>query len=300
MRIEKITGLNTAVVTPMFDDGTVNYDEIDHYAEFLIAQGLSGVFVNGSSGEGLLLGTDERKRVLRKWMKYSDRLNILVHVGHTSWVEAADLARDAGMLGVRAISAMGPCFMQPRSLEALVEFNAKVAAAAPDTPYYYYHIPVRSGVNFDMTGFLTQGSEQIPNLSGLKYTSQDTYMEFRCIRLQDGRFDILHGHDETYFLGLAMGARSGIGTSLNVNAPLFKKIVDAFNSGNLSEAAELQEQANRAVALMCRYNSIAGIKEMLSLAGVKAGPCRLPNGKLTLEQKADMKAGFTELFPTLL
>ncbi len=294
----KITGLNTAVVTPMYDDGTVNYDAIDGYAEFLISQGLSGVFVNGSSGESLLLNTEERKKVLRKWIRYADRLNILVHVGHTSYVEACELARDAGTLGVRAISAMGPCFMQPKTLEDLIAFNAKVAASAPDTPYYYYHIPIRSGVNFDMTRFLSQGAELIPNLTGLKYTSLDAFMEFKCIRLEGGRFDILHGKDETYFLGLTMGAQSGIGTSLNVNAPLFQKIVDAFRAGDLTEAANLQEQANRAVELMCRYNTIAGIKEMLSLCGIHSGPCRLPNGALTPVQKADIKKGFYELFPS--
>jgi len=298
MSMGKITGLNTAVVTPMYDDGTVNYDAIDGYAEFLISQGLSGVFVNGSSGESLLLNTEERKKVLRKWMRYADRLNILVHVGHTSYVEACELARDAGALGVRAISAMGPCFMQPKTLEDLIAFNAKVAASAPDTPYYYYHIPIRSGVNYDMTRFLSQGAELIPNLTGLKYTSQDAFMEFKCIRLEGGRFDILHGNDETYFLGLTMGAQSGIGTSLNVNAPLFQKIFDAFRAGDLTEAANQQEQANRAVELMCRYNTIAGIKEMLSLCGIHTGPCRLPNGALTPAQKADTKKCFYELFPS--
>ena len=296
MKIEKITGLNTAVVTPMFDDGSVNYDEIDRYAEFVIDQGLSGVFVNGSSGESLLLSTEERKKIVRKWMKYSDRLNILVHVGHTSYVEASELARDAGALGARAISSMGPCFMQPQTLADLIEFNAKIAQAAPDTPYYYYHIPTRTGVNFDMRQFLVQGAERIPNLTGLKYTSQDTYAEFNCIRLQNGRFDILHGHDETFFLGLAMGARSCIGTSLNVNAALFKKIADAFLAGDVQKAADYQEQANKAVELMCRYNIIACIKEMLSLCGVNAGPSRLPNGNLSPAQKADIKAGFSQLF----
>ena len=296
--MEKITGLNTAVVTPMYDDGTVNYDAIDGYAEFLIAQGLSGIFINGSSGESLLLSTEERKKVLRKWMRYADRLNILVHVGHTSYVEACELARDAGALGVRAISAMGPCFMQPNTLEDLIAFNAKVAASAPDTPYYYYHIPVRSGVNFDMTRFLSQGAERIPNLTGLKYTSQDTFMEFKCIRLEGGRFDILHGHDETFFLGLAMGAQSCIGTSLNVCAPLFSKIVESFGKGDLSGAADWQVRANRVVDLMCRYNIIATTKEMLALMGVRAGPARLPNGNLTPTQKADVKSGFFELFPS--
>lgn len=297
MEIEKIQGMNTAVVTPMFDDGSVNYDEIDHYAEFVIAQGLSGVFVCGSSGESLLLSTEERKQIVRRWMRYADRLNILVHVGHTSYVEACELARDAGKLGVRAISAMGPCFMQPQTLDDLIGFNAKIAAAAPETPFYYYHIPGRVGVDFDMTRFLAEGAERIPNLSGLKFTSQDTYTEFKCIRLQDGRFDILHGHDETFLLGLTMGARSCIGTSLNVNGPAFARIAAAFRDGDLERAEELQARANEVVDLMCRYNVIATIKEMLSLAGIKAGPARLPNGTLTPAQKADVKARFFELFP---
>jgi N-acetylneuraminate lyase len=148
-----------------------------------------------------------------------------------------------------------------------------------------------------MAAFLEKGSERIPNLSGLKYTSQDTFMEFKCIRLQEGRFDILHGHDETYFLGLAMGAKSGIGTSLNVCAPLFGKIVEAFEAGDLAGAADWQVRANQVIDLMCRYNIIATTKELLTSMGVKAGPPRLPNGSLTSAQKADLKAGFFDLYP---
>ena len=79
---------------------------------------------------------------------------------------------------------------------------------------------------------------------------------------------------------------------------MFGKIVESFDAGDLAGAAEWQARANRAVELMCRYNTIAGIKEMLTLVGVNAGPCRLPNGNLTPAQKADTKAGFFELFPS--
>ena len=298
MEIEKITGMNAAVITPMYDDGSVNYDEIDNYAEYLLTQGLSGIFINGSTGEGLLLSTEERKEILRRWMKYSDRLNILVHVGHTSYAEAAELARDAAQRGVRAISAMGPCFMQPETVDDLVEFNARIAAAAPDTPFYYYHIPGRSGVNFSMAEFLEKGAERIPNLCGLKYTSHDAFTEFKCIRLQDGRFDILHGHDETFVLGLTMGARSCIGTSLNINGPIFGKIAEAVLEGDMTRALELQVQANRTVDLMCRYNIISCIKEMVSQLGIKAGPARLPNANLTPAQRAEVRADFRAIFPS--
>ena len=75
-QIEKIKGLNVAVVTPMTQDGAVNLDVIPQYAEFLISQGVDGVFVNGSSGEGLLLSVEERMAVLEKWMPFSGKLNI--------------------------------------------------------------------------------------------------------------------------------------------------------------------------------------------------------------------------------
>ena len=82
------------------------------------------------------------------------------------------------------------------------------------------------------------------------------------------------------------------------DGPLFGRIAAAFREGDLAKAADLQVQANRAVDLMCRYNVIACIKEMLTLSGIKAGPARLPNGSLTPAQKADIKAGFFELFPS--
>ena len=90
-KIEKIRGLNVAVVTPMTEEGVINLDVIPQYAGFLINQGIDGVFVNGSSGEGLLLSVEERMAVLERWMEFSDKLNILVHVGHTSYVEARKL-----------------------------------------------------------------------------------------------------------------------------------------------------------------------------------------------------------------
>ena len=127
--IKKLTGLYTAVVTPMYDNGEVNLDAIDQYAEFLISRKLKGVFVNGSTGEGLLLDNQERKAIAERWMKYADKLDILVHVGSTSYKLAADLAAHAQGLGVKAISAMGPCFMQPGNITDLVSFNKKIAVA---------------------------------------------------------------------------------------------------------------------------------------------------------------------------
>lgn len=296
-QIEKIKGLNAAVVTPMTQEGDINLDVIPQYAEFLINQGIDGIFVNGSSGEGLLLSVEERMAVLEKWMQFSDRLNILVHVGHTSYVEAQKLAAHAGKLGVRAVSAMGPCFMQPRTMEDFIAFNKKIASAAPNTPFYYYHVPGYNGVNFPMDKFLEQASLEIPTLSGMKFTSQDVWEELNCVRVQDGRFDILHGHDETFVVGLQLGEHSGIGTSFNVYGKKFKQIISLYESGEIQAALDLQYEADKIVKVMCKYGAILGtIKQMLEILGVPVGPARLPNRNLTDVEKADLRSEMAKYF----
>ena len=95
-------------------------------------------------GESLFLDTEERKKVAEAWMKFSDRLKILVHVGSTSYRISSELAVHAGLIGADAISAM-VVFLQPNRVEELVQFNKLIAEKAPGIPYYYYHIPTTSG-----------------------------------------------------------------------------------------------------------------------------------------------------------
>lgn len=283
--MEKIKGLVAAAVTPMDARERLNLPAVDAYAQFLIRRGVRGVFVCGTTGEGLLMDNAERKREAEAWMPYADRLKILVHVGSTSYAVSRDLAAHAQAIGAHAISAMGPCFLQPAHAEELVGFNREIAAAAPETPYYYYHIPGTSGVNVGMVDFLTQAAPEIPTLTGVKYTSFNAMEEQEIIALDGGRFDILHGHDECLLTGLMLGARGGIGTSYNLTSLLYNDLLAAFERGELERARELQGEAIRFVHLMCNtVNAIAGMKAMLNIYGIDCGPCRLPLRNLSPEE----------------
>ncbi len=287
--MEKIKnkGLIAATVTPMDKHGNVNIPAIVPYAEYLIEEGIDGVFICGSTGESLLLDTDERKQVAEAWMKYAGRLKILVHVGSTSYKIAADLAKHSEEIGVDAISAMGPCFLPPSTVKELLEFNKIIAASAPSTPYYYYHIPTISGVRIDMLDFLTEAKGNIPTLNGIKYTSYNTMEMQECIEFDNKSYDILHGHDETLLNGLLLGATGGIGTTYNITAPLYKRLLENFYKGNMKEAVALQSEAVGFIRVLLKYvNSIVGIKAMLNILGIDCGPCRLPLRNLT---KAEMK-----------
>lgn len=282
LSLTRFKGLIAAVVTPMTEEGEVNLLGIDAYAKHLINIGVKGVFVNGTTGEGLLLDTKERIAITEEWMKYSSDLKILVHAGSTSIKVAQVIAEHAEKVGADAISCMGPCYLPPQRTKELVEFNKQIAEKAPNTPYYYYHIPNISGVHVDMVDFLKEGHKVIPNLNGLKYTSCNTMEEQMCVNFMNKKFDILHGHDESLLLGIAMGEEGGIGTSYNVTSLFFNKILSTFKNGNLPYAMELQYEANKFIELLLEYeNSIVSIKAILNILGINCGPCRLPLRNLT-------------------
>ena len=282
--------LIAAVVTPMRANGDVNIPAVDKYAEFLIRRGVTGAFVCGTTGEGLLMDNDERKAEAEAWMKYSDRLKILVHVGSTSYKLSCDLAAHAESVGAHGISAMGPCFLQPSRALELVAFNKIIAGSAPNTPYYYYHIPATSGVKVGMVEFLKLAKDGIPSLKGLKYTSLDLMEEQEVIDFDNGRYDILHGKDELFLSGLVLGARGAIGTSYNLTSGLYNRLIEEFQNGNLEKAREIQAEANRFIHLMCDMaNAISGIKAMLNVYGIDCGPCRLPLRNLTPGEVKDLE-----------
>lgn len=287
--------LIAAVITPMKGNGDINPAAIGDYAEFLIKRGVDGVFVNGTTGEGLLMDNEERKAVAEAWMSYADRLKIMVHVGSTSFKLSQDLAAHAEKIGAAAISAMGPCFLQPSRTEELVAFNKEIAKAAPETPYYFYNIPVASGCKADVVDFLNVAKDEIPTLKGVKYTSFNTMEEQEICALDGGRFNILHGHDELFLTGLILGAGGGIGTSYNLTSFLYKDLIAAFEAGDIARARDLQAEAIRFIHVMCDTPSvIAGIKAMMNIYGVDCGPVRLPLRNLTRDEMKHVEDGMKQ------
>lgn len=282
MNINHIEGLIAAVFTPFDKYGELNLKIIDDYARHLINKGLTGVFVCGTSGEGLLMSVEERQNVLEAWMPYQDRLTIIAHVSSTNYKDSIKLAKHAQKIGVDAIACMGPCYLPPQRVEELVAFNKLIANAVSGTPYYYYHLPGVSGVKVKMNAFLKLAYHEIPNLIGIKFTSSDLMDMQECILLEEGKYDILHGHDEILLSGLAAGARGGVGTSFNLIPELYHGIINAFANGEMELARKLQLRSVDFVKLMLKYeNSVVSTKAMLNLAGLDLGPCRLPLRNLT-------------------
>lgn len=291
--MEKIKGLIDAPFTPFDGNGNVNYDIIPEYAALLARNGLKGVFINGSSGEGYMLDEEERMKLAETWVKAVPAdFKVIVHVGSTCVRSSKRLAEHAQKIGAWGIGAMAPPFPKVNRIEELVKYCEEIACGAPSLPFYFYHIPAFNGAFLSMFDFLQAVDGRIPNFAGIKYTFESLYEYNRCRRYKDGKFDMLHGQDETILPCLAMGgAQGGIGGTTNYNGRCLVGIQEAWEAGDLEKARELQNYAQDVIDVICHYRgNIVGGKRIMKLIGYDLGPNRTPFQNMTDEEEARMKA----------
>lgn len=296
-KTSKIKGLIAATFTPCYEDGTVNTSIIPEYAARLKGNGVAGAFVNGSSGEGVLLSIEERKLLAETWAQYSDKdFKVIIHVGSTSVAIAKDLATHAATLpGVDAIASMAPNFFPSSEVPVIADYCRQVAAAAPHIPFYYYHLPVATGTHIKVHELLQYAAPSIPNLAGVKYTHADFMDMHQCIQLQGGRFDVLHGHDEILINGLVLGVEGAIGTTFNFIPQVYHRIIEAYHANDLDTARKHQLKSIEIVSIMLKHvNAIVGGKAIMKLTGIDCGPCRTPLRNLNPSEFESLKQQLTE------
>ena len=273
----KIEGLIAAAFTPFHDDGSLKLELVPALVDKLYADGLKGIFVCGSNGEGPNMTTEERMKVAEAFVTAANRrLMIIVHVGHSSIAESKLLAAHAAQIGADAFSSVAAFYFKPVSVENLADCMTEIASAAENLPFYYYHIPHLTGVGMDMIDFLRYAGPRIPNLAGIKYTAT-TLQEYQaCLNFENGRYDILFGLDELLLPALAIGARGAIGSTYTFAAPLYQKTIEAFQNGDIETAREHHSYLVEMIRILVRYPPIPGQKAIMKMLGFDMGPCRLP------------------------
>ena len=291
--MEKIIGLINAPFTPFYENGEVNYEPIEAYAKMLVKNGLQGVFINGSSGEGYMLTDEERMKLAERWVEVSPKgFKVIVHVGRCCVKSSRKLAEHAQKIGAWGIGAMAPPFPKVGRVEELVKYCEEIACGAPDLPFYYYHIPAFNGAFLSMVAFLEAVDGRIPNFAGIKYTFESMYEYNQCRLYKGGKFDMLHGQDETILPCLAMGgAQGGIGGTTNYNGVNLVGIIEAWKAGDLEKARELQNFSQEVINVICHFRgNIVGGKRIMKLIGLDLGKNRTPFQNMTDDEEVRMKA----------
>lgn len=284
--IQHLHGLIAAPFTPMKPDGSLNLATIPGYYQMLKTNGVKGAFICGSTGEGVSMTNSEKKAVAEAWVDATindANFKVMTLVGGTSIVDCIDLAKHAQSIGLYAVSFTAPFYFKPASVAALGDCCQAIAEAVPDLPFYYYHIPVLTGVNFPMLDLLRYVDDRIPNFAGVKYTHED-FMDFlSCLQFNNGKFDMLWGRDENMLSALPLGAKGAVGSTFNYAAPLYYRLMEAFKQGDMQLAQQLQLQSINMIRLLGKYGGIATGKAYMKLAGLDCGEFRLPVKNMSRE-----------------
>ena len=274
----RLPGLTPATFTPMSKDGSVNLDRIGNLVDFLIDERVSALFVLGSTGEGLSLTISERQRVAQAYVEAAaGRLPVVIHTGHNSLEEACVLAQHAQKVGADAISAIAPFYFKPDSTGTLIQCLARITGAAPDLPFYYYHIPGLTGTEIDLAEFVQRCADELPNMVGVKFSDPRLH-PYLAIRSGGGagNMDFLFGVDEMLLSAWTAGMRGAVGSTYNFAAPLYLRIISCFKQGQMETARNLQSRAAAMIDTILRTCGRPGFKAVMKIIGLDCGPHRLP------------------------
>ena len=248
--------------------------------------GVKIAFIGGSTGESHSLNVDERRQLAQRWSEVIRGMDMrfVVHVGSNSMADARTLAAHAESIGALAISALSPSYFKPPTLDALIGCCAEIAGAAPNTPFYFYDIPSLTGVNLSMPEFLERAPERVPTLAGLKFTNSDLMAYQLCLRADDGRFDVPYGTDEWLLAAWALGAKGAVGSTYNFAAPIYNRLIAAWERGDVPTARAEQFRSVQMVGILQKRGFLAGSKAVMRMLGIDVGPVRLPLVALTEEE----------------
>lgn len=289
MESAPLEGLVAAAFAPLAADGDLNLSIVGDLVDYLIAEGVGGLFVSGTTGEGESLSLRERQAIAAAYVEASaGRIPVVVQVGRQSLVEGRELAAHAESIGASGISAAAPAFFKPRDEATLAASMAVVASGAPTLPFYYYHIPRMTGAPGNMIAFLREAESCIPNLRGIKFSDVDVFGFQACV--SDPRYDVLWGVDEMLLTGLTHGARGAIGSTYNFAAAMYRRILAAHATGDLATAQAEQRRVVEMVEVLIRHGALPAFKAVMKMRGFDVGGTRLPVVALTDAQADALRA----------
>ncbi len=268
-----LAGMYAALMTGLTDDGDFDPVRQSALTAYVLRQGLTGLYVGGSSGESGLLESDAllaQQAVVAKDAKGSGAV-MIAHVGVPSLSASIALAKQAAKLGYHGLSALPPHSYPFGDGEILAYYKA--LAAATDLPLIVYEVPIRTGRPLPLE--LLVDLLDLPNVAGIKFTSTDLF-KLSMLRAKRPDSTYFFGFDEIYLAGGALGADGGIGTTYNILGRLYAALNTSIRAGDLPRAQELQAVSAEFVTGLLDVGVLPGMKSALRACGIECGPTRAP------------------------
>ena len=279
----KRDGIYSALLSPLDSRGELNKEKLKALVRFEMDHGAEGFYCCGSSGEGLLLETEERKTLAEIVAgEVRDRLPFIIHTGALSTRTAIELSSHAKECGATAVSLIPPIYYH-YSLDEIEQYYKDVLDAV-DIGVIVYNIPQFTGISFSKKNVFLNDKRII----GIKHTSMNLYDMERIKQAFPDKI-IFNGFDEIFLSSLIAGTDAAIGLSVNIFPRLFIAIREEYRKGNISGARNLQRSINDFIEAIINAGVFQAAKYCLTLQGIDVGPCRKPFAPLTKEGKKQVE-----------
>jgi N-acetylneuraminate lyase len=288
--ITEITGVIPALVTPFDEDENFDSRRMENIVDFLIAEGVHGLYLTGSTGECFLMTPEERKEVVRVVVdKVKGRIPVIVHVGAISTKISSDLARYAYEAGADAISSVPPFYWKFED-KHIFRYYEELSDVTP-LPMIIYNVPFAGLLGFDFIKKLST----IKNVKGIKYTAY-THQDIHKAKDQIGKdFMVYSGADEMAVSGLLNEADGIIGSFYNILADAFIDIYNNVKKGDFMKAQFKQKIAVDIIDASLEFDYYSSIKTAMSWMGVDAGFVRRPFQNLGLTEAKKLKTSYNKI-----
>lgn len=294
----KLSGVVAAALTPLSADGAELADEqvFAAYYDFLLQHKIAGLFVCGTTGEGMVLTIPERMEVTRRAIQLvQGRAPVLVHAGCASTAETALLASHAAACGADGVVAIAPYFY-PYDQQSLIEHFCTVAQAAQGQPVYVYHMPSYAGNKINAE-ILQAVRQSCPNVCGIKFSDSDLGLMQVLKRAGGADLNLLSGDDSLVLAGLVLGTDGCVSGKSSVFPEMLQAILDAFRENRLEDARRLQASL---IELGNRLDQWPGMelacfKYALRQRGIDIGGVRRPHRPLSSLEQDTLQQDFAEM-----
>ena len=268
------TGAGVAIVTPMFENGEVNYEKLGELIEYQIANKTDAIIICGTTGEASTLTHEEHLDVIEYAVKKTaKRIPVIAGTGSNCTQTAIYLSQEAEKRGADALLVVTP-YYNKATQKGLIQHYTKVANSVT-LPIIMYNVPGRTGCNIQPETAVTL-AKNVENIVGIKEASGNIAQVAKLMSLADGCIDLYSGEDGQVVPALSLGGLGVISVLSNIAPQETHDMVALYLEGKVKESRDLQLKAIPLVdALFCEVNPIP-VKTALNLMGMEAGAFRGP------------------------
>lgn len=266
-------GVATALVTPMNQDGSINFDRLKTLIDEQIQAGVPALVICGTTGESATMTLEEHSKVIRFAIECANgRVKIIAGAGSNDTACAADLAKEAEEAGADALLIVTPYYNKATQNGLVAHY--KYIAERVSLPIILYNVPSRTGVNIKPETYAKLAD--IDNIVAIKEANGDISSIVKTRLLCGDKLDIYSGNDDQIVPIMALGGKGVISVLSNVMPKETVELCDKMLNGDLEGAAAMQIELSSLIdALFIEVNPIP-CKEAMNLMGMNMGPVRLP------------------------